>query len=88
LLWLNLVTDGAPALALGMEKGDPDIMDQPPRPASEPIINRSDGTGDCHRADHRTRARFLTAFGLGLVLASSKQEPLSRPVRTSFVDRT
>jgi len=41
LLWLNLLTDGAPALALGMEKGDPDIMEQPPRPAREPIINRS-----------------------------------------------
>jgi Ca2+-transporting ATPase len=40
LLWLNLVTDGAPALALGMEKGDPDIMDQPPRRQSEPIIDR------------------------------------------------
>ena len=40
LLWLNLVTDGAPALALGLEKGEPDIMDQPPRPASEAIINR------------------------------------------------
>lgn len=40
LLWLNLLTDGAPALALGTEKGDPDIMDYPPRPASEPIINR------------------------------------------------
>jgi Ca2+-transporting ATPase len=39
LLWLNLLTDGAPALALGMEKGDPDIMDQPPRPTNEPIIN-------------------------------------------------
>jgi Ca2+-transporting ATPase len=39
LLWLNLVTDGAPALALGTEKGDPDIMDQSPRPPSEPIIN-------------------------------------------------
>jgi P-type Ca2+ transporter type 2C len=41
LLWLNLVTDGAPALALGMEKGDPDTMDQPPRPPNEPVINRS-----------------------------------------------
>lgn len=40
LLWLNLVTDGAPALALGTEKGDPDIMEQPPRPPDEPIINR------------------------------------------------
>ena len=40
ILWLNLITDGAPALALATEKGDPDIMDQPPRPAKEPIINR------------------------------------------------
>lgn len=40
LLWLNLVTDGAPALALGMEAGDPDTMDRPPRPPQEPIINR------------------------------------------------
>ena len=40
LLWLNLLTDGAPALALGMEKGDPDIMDRPPRPPQEPVINR------------------------------------------------
>jgi Ca2+-transporting ATPase len=40
LLWLNLLTDGAPALALGREKGDPDIMEQPPRPVREPIINR------------------------------------------------
>jgi Ca2+-transporting ATPase len=40
LLWLNLVTDGAPALALGTEPGDPDIMDHPPRPPEEPIINK------------------------------------------------
>jgi len=39
LLWLNLITDGAPALALGMEKGEADIMQQPPRPPKEPIIN-------------------------------------------------
>jgi Ca2+-transporting ATPase len=41
LLWMNLVTDGAPALALGMEKGEPGIMGRPPRPTEEPIINRS-----------------------------------------------
>ena len=41
LLWLNLVTDGAPALALALEKGDPDIMEQPPRPKAEKIVNRT-----------------------------------------------
>ena len=40
LLWLNLVTDGAPALALGMEKGDSDIMEQPPRSPSEPVVDK------------------------------------------------
>jgi Ca2+-transporting ATPase len=40
LLVLNLITDGAPALALGMEKGDPDIMANPPRHPDEPVINR------------------------------------------------
>lgn len=40
LLWLNLISDGAPALALGTEKGDPDIMEQKPRPPKEPIINK------------------------------------------------
>jgi Ca2+-transporting ATPase len=40
LLVLNLITDGAPALALGVEEGDPDIMDQRPRPVREPIINQ------------------------------------------------
>jgi P-type Ca2+ transporter type 2C len=39
LLWLNLLTDGAPALALATEKGDPDVMQQQPRPKHEPIIN-------------------------------------------------
>ena len=39
LLWLNLATDGAPALALGQETGDPDIMKRPPRPPQEPVIN-------------------------------------------------
>ncbi|MBI4203816.1 MAG: HAD-IC family P-type ATPase [Betaproteobacteria bacterium] len=45
LLWLNLVSDGAPALALGMEKGDPDIMKHQPRPPKEPVINRDMAIG-------------------------------------------
>lgn len=45
LLWLNLVTDGAPALALGLEKGEADIMRQPPRAPSEPVINRAMAIG-------------------------------------------
>jgi len=40
LLWLNLVTDSFPALALGSEKGDPDIMTRRPRSKFESIINR------------------------------------------------
>lgn len=40
LLWLNLVTDSFPALALGVEKGDPDIMKVPPRDTKEPILTR------------------------------------------------
>jgi len=45
LLWLNLVSDGAPALALGLEKGDPDIMTHPPRSPSEPVINKDMAIG-------------------------------------------
>ena len=45
LLWLNLVSDGAPALALGLEKGDSDIMRQPPRSPTEPVINREMAIG-------------------------------------------
>lgn len=40
LLWLNLVTDAFPALALGMEKKEPNIMLQPPRNPDEPILNK------------------------------------------------
>ncbi len=45
LLWLNLVSDGAPALALGLEKGDPDIMKHAPRSPREPVINRDMAIG-------------------------------------------
>ena len=41
LLWLNLVTDSLPALALGMEPVEPSVMEQRPRTASEPLFTRA-----------------------------------------------
>jgi Ca2+-transporting ATPase len=43
ILWMNLVTDGLPALALGVEPGEEDVMRRPPREPARPILSR--GTG-------------------------------------------
>lgn len=66
LLWLNLITDGAPALALAMEKGDPDAMERKPRPKNEPIVNASMRVGIFVQMFAQSGA-VLTAFALGLL---------------------
>jgi len=67
LLWLNLVTDGAPALALAAEKGDPDVMEREPRPKNEPVINRFMQIGIIIQTIAITSAT-LAAYLLGLKL--------------------
>jgi Ca2+-transporting ATPase len=38
ILWINMVTDGPPALALGIDPADEGLMHQPPRPAGEGVL--------------------------------------------------
>ncbi|MDP2322044.1 MAG: cation-translocating P-type ATPase [Acidobacteriota bacterium] len=39
ILWINLMTDGLPALALALDR-TPGVMQQPPRPAASPLLDR------------------------------------------------
>jgi len=57
ILWINLVTDGLPALALGMDPVEPKIMERPPRPTNEAIITR-------------TRAKWILAQGAFIAFCS------------------
>lgn len=66
LLWLNLITDGAPALALATEKGDPDVMTRKPRSKREPIINRRMGLGIAIQTLAQAGV-VLSAFMIGLL---------------------
>ena len=46
ILWINLISDGPPALALGVDPADPGIMKEPPRPREEGVITRSMWAGN------------------------------------------
>ena len=44
ILWINLVTDGMPALALVMDPTAPDVLSRPPRNPAEPMLGRAEWT--------------------------------------------
>jgi Ca2+-transporting ATPase len=54
ILWINLVTDGLPALALAVDPKDPDLMRRPPRAPTERFL---------------TQERILLMFGQGMFLS-------------------
>ena len=56
ILFLNIVTDVFPALALAAGEGTPDIMNQPPRKKDEPIMNRARWIG-------------VSAYGLAITVS-------------------
>lgn len=41
ILWVNLTTDGLPAIALGVDPGDPDLMERKPRDPNESVFTRN-----------------------------------------------
>lgn len=43
ILWVNLVTDGLPAMALGVEPPEPDVMERSPRNPNENVLSRGLG---------------------------------------------
>jgi len=62
ILWLNLVTDGAPAIALAVEPVEDGVMNEGPRPQTEPIIERLMFTGIV------IHGSFLAACTVGLYI--------------------
>lgn len=62
LLWLNLVTDSFPAMALGVENAEPGIMSQPPRDTKEPILDKTMMGGIIFQAVAIAFASLLSYF--------------------------
>lgn len=69
ILWINLMTDSLPALALGMEKAEPDIMNRPPRDPNEHILH-----GEFGRLMVAAFVGFSASFILYLWLLSNGTE--------------
>ncbi|POH60032.1 hypothetical protein C3B59_16295 [Cryobacterium zongtaii] len=69
ILWVNIIMDGPPALALGVERTEPDVMRRPPRSAQESLLTRS-------RMGHiLLAAATMTAGTLAVLLLASTWFP-------------
>jgi len=66
LLWINLISDIFPGLALAMEAPEPDILERPPRDPARPIFTRGDFKRMAFESGVITTGA-LGAYGYGLM---------------------
>jgi magnesium-transporting ATPase (P-type) len=82
ILWVNLLTDGLPAIALGFEPAEPDLMKRPPRPKSESIFARGVGRRIIFRS---TLLAILTLGAFVYGHAAHNLDPLSRTLGVEYL---
>ena len=78
LLWINLVTDSFPALALSMEKGEKDIMKRPPRKSTDGIFAGGVG-GDIAYQGFLVTLLTLAAYFIGHFIEAGRWEIVNSP---------
>ena len=83
LLWINLVTDCFPALALGMEKGERDIMRRSPRPASAGVFAGGMGVDIAYQG-LVVSALTLVSYFIGHYIESGVWEIANSPDGTTM----
>src|SRR4029079_15750841 len=71
ILWINMITDGAPALALGLDPHDRDVMRRPPRPRDERVV---------------TGRMWAGIVLIGIVMAASTLFVLDASMRGGLID--
>jgi Ca2+-transporting ATPase len=71
ILWINMITDGAPALALGLDPHDRDVMRRPPRPRDERVV---------------TGRMWAGIVLIGMVMAASTLFVLDASMRGGLID--
>lgn len=78
LLWINLITDCFPALALGMERGEADAMKRPPRDSQDGIFSNGVGAGVAIQGFFIALLTFVSYF-VGHFMEAGKWEITESP---------